>query len=259
MADVRVQISEFRTTSLKSDILNSDLCHLRSRHFSLWSLAMATATLNATTRSDVGKGSARKLRASLRIPGVVYGHHREATPLAIDARELEKLLGSIAAGTTVVELNLGGRVSKTLIREIQRHPFRRQVLHIDFQELVAGEKITVNVPIRVDWHRRRRQGRRNRRRGDARGVGGSRPGEHPQPFRDRHLGPGHQRLRARERHQGAGGREDPRRPRGDGRRRRAAAHRGGAAPAPAEGAVEAAAEPELIRKPKDEEEGGEGE
>lgn len=108
---------------------------------------MATATLNATTRTDVGKGSARKLRASLRIPGVIYGHHREATPLAMDARELEKLLGSIAPGTTVVELHLGGRVSKTLIREIQRHPFKRQVLHIDFQELVAGEKITVNVPI----------------------------------------------------------------------------------------------------------------
>jgi large subunit ribosomal protein L25 len=108
---------------------------------------MATATLNATPRSDVGKGAARKLRSSLRIPGVVYGHHREATPLAIDARELEKLLGSIAPGTTVVELNLGGRMSKTLIREIQRHPFKRQVLHIDFQELVAGEKITVNVPI----------------------------------------------------------------------------------------------------------------
>src|SRR5688500_18688655 len=110
---------------------------------------MATATLNATARTDTGKGAARKLRASLRIPGVVYGHHREATPLALDARELEKLLGSIAPGTTVVELNLGGRTTKTLIREIQRHAYKRQVLHIDFQELVAGEKITVNVPIHL--------------------------------------------------------------------------------------------------------------
>src|SRR5918992_1625940 len=108
---------------------------------------MATASLNATPRAEVGKGSARKLRANQRIPGVVYGHHRDATALTIDARELDKLLGSIAPGTTVVELHLGGRMSKTLIREIQRHPFKRQVLHIDFQELVAGEKITVNVPI----------------------------------------------------------------------------------------------------------------
>jgi large subunit ribosomal protein L25 len=108
---------------------------------------MATASLNATPRAEVGKGSARKLRANQRIPGVVYGHHREATALTLDARELDKLLGSISPGTTVVELHLGGRMSKTLIREIQRHPFKRQVLHIDFQELVAGEKITVKVPI----------------------------------------------------------------------------------------------------------------
>src|SRR5918996_323187 len=108
---------------------------------------MGTASLTATPRSDVGKGAARKLRSTARIPGVIYGHHREAQSLAIDARELEKLLGQIAPGTTVVELNLEGRVSRTLIREIQRHPFKRQVLHIDFQELVAGEKITVNVPI----------------------------------------------------------------------------------------------------------------
>lgn len=108
---------------------------------------MATATLNATPRTDVGKGAARKLRASMRIPGVIYGHHREAQPLALDGRELEKLLGQISPGTTVVELSLGGRVSRTLIREIQRHPFKRQVLHIDFQELVAGEKITVDIPI----------------------------------------------------------------------------------------------------------------
>jgi large subunit ribosomal protein L25 len=108
---------------------------------------MATATLNASPRTDVGKGAARKLRASLRIPGVIYGHHREAQSLALDARELEKLLGSIAPGTTVVELNLDGKTTRTIIREIQRHPYKRQVLHIDFQELVAGEKITVNVPI----------------------------------------------------------------------------------------------------------------
>lgn len=108
---------------------------------------MATATLTAHPRAETGKGAARKLRTSLRIPGVIYGHHRDAQPLAIDARELEKLLGSIAPGTTVVELTLDGKTSRTIIREIQRHPYKRAVLHIDFQELVAGEKITVNVPI----------------------------------------------------------------------------------------------------------------
>ena len=220
---------------------------------------MATATLNATPRTDVGKGAARKLRATRRIPGVIYGHHREAQPLALDARELEKLLGQIAPGTTVVELHLGGRMSRTLIREIQRHPFKPQVLHIDFQELVAGEKITVNVPIVLV--------------GTAAGVkdGGTveevlrevsvevDPSNIPNHFEIdiSHLGindsvhvsdikvpEGVELLEDREATVAVVAPprlvEEP-------------------PPAPAEGAVEAAPEPELIRKPKDEEEGGEGE
>jgi large subunit ribosomal protein L25 len=81
------------------------------------------------------------------VPGVIYGHARDPQPLAIDTRELDRLLEHISAESTVVELVLDGRTSRTLIREIQRHPFRRQVLHVDFQELVAGEKVTVRVPI----------------------------------------------------------------------------------------------------------------
>ena len=52
------------------------------------------------------------------------------------------------AASTVIELAVDGKVARTLIREIQRHPFKRQVLHVDFQELVAGEKVTVSVPLR---------------------------------------------------------------------------------------------------------------
>ena len=219
---------------------------------------MATATLNATPRSDVGKGAARKLRASLRIPGVVYGHHRDATPLAIDARELDKLLGSIAPGTTVVELHLGGRMSKTLIREIQRHPFRRQVLHIDFQELVAGEKITVNVPILLT--------------GTAAGVKDG--GIVEEVMREVSIEvdpaniPSHFEIDI-----SALGINDSvhvsdiKIPEGVEILDDLEATVAVVAPprveeepvAPAEGAVEAAAEPELIRKTKDEEEGGEGE
>jgi len=105
------------------------------------------AQLSATSRDGTGKGAARTLRASGRIPGVIYGHGREPQPLAIDNRELEKLLSKISAESTVIELSLDGKSTQTLIREIQRHPFKRQILHVDFQELVAGEKITVRLPI----------------------------------------------------------------------------------------------------------------
>ncbi|MGH7647157.1 MAG: 50S ribosomal protein L25 [Gemmatimonadaceae bacterium] len=106
-----------------------------------------TATLSASKRTDTGKGAARKLRAAQMIPGVIYGHNREPLALSMSTRELGRLLERIAAETTVVELMIDGTMSRTLIREIQRHPFKREVLHVDFLELVAGEKVTVDLPI----------------------------------------------------------------------------------------------------------------
>jgi large subunit ribosomal protein L25 len=108
---------------------------------------MASAQLSAMARDNGGKGVARKLRGQGRVPAVVYGHGRDPQPLSINTRELERLLDHIAAESTVIDLDIEGRPSRTLIREIQRHPFKRQILHVDFQELVAGEKISVSVPI----------------------------------------------------------------------------------------------------------------
>jgi large subunit ribosomal protein L25 len=109
---------------------------------------MATASLNATIRSNRGTGHARKLRQTGQVPGIIYGHGREPQSLAVNTREVEKLLSTISAGSTVIELSLDGATARTLIREIQRHPFKRHIIHIDFQELVAGEKVTVSVPLR---------------------------------------------------------------------------------------------------------------
>ncbi len=107
---------------------------------------MASANLSASPRSGTGKGVARTLRQSGQIPGVIYGHARQAQSLALNAREFDRLLEHVTA-STVIELTVDGKTSRTLIREIQRHPFKQQVLHVDFQELVAGEKVTVEVPI----------------------------------------------------------------------------------------------------------------
>jgi large subunit ribosomal protein L25 len=78
---------------------------------------------------------------------VIYGHNRAPQSLAVNARELDRLLARISAANTVVDLALDGGTARTLIREIQRHPFKPQVLHVDFQELVAGETVTVKVPL----------------------------------------------------------------------------------------------------------------
>lgn len=108
---------------------------------------MATASLNAKSRSESGKGAARSLRRNGEVPAVVYGHAREPQSLSVNSRELDKLLQHITAESTVVELSLDGGTSRTLIREIQRHPFKNVILHVDFQELVAGEAVSVRVPI----------------------------------------------------------------------------------------------------------------
>ena len=108
---------------------------------------MATVPFSATARADAGKGIARKLRAAGRIPGIIYGHARAPQPLSLHTKDFVQLLEKVSYATTVFELDLGGTKSNALIREIQRHPFKKEILHVDFQELVAGEKVTVSVPL----------------------------------------------------------------------------------------------------------------
>ena len=108
---------------------------------------MATASLSASARTGTGKGVARSLRRDGRVPAVIYGHARASQALSVDARELSRLLDRVSAETTVIELAVDGTMSRTLIRDIQRHPVQRAIIHVDFQELVAGELVTVNIPI----------------------------------------------------------------------------------------------------------------
>lgn len=109
---------------------------------------MASASLSATVRTDRGTGVARKLRQAGSVPAVIYGHGREPQSLTLVTRDVDKLLTQISAANTVVDLSIDGSAVRTLIREVQRHPFKRHIVHVDFQELVAGEKVTVSVPLR---------------------------------------------------------------------------------------------------------------
>src|SRR5262245_11519316 len=109
---------------------------------------MATASLSANPRKDTGKGVARKLRAEGQVPGVIYGRGREPQALTVNAREFDHLAERVRITSTVIELALNGKTARTLVRELQRDPIRRSVIHIDFQELVAGEKVVVSVPLR---------------------------------------------------------------------------------------------------------------
>ena len=108
-----------------------------------------TAQLTAEPRTVHGTGEMRRLRRAGRTPAVIYGHGREPAPLSVNSFELGRLLESIVPATTIVDLAVGGDVHKTLIREVQRHPLRPGIVHVDFYEVRAGEKITLEVPVHL--------------------------------------------------------------------------------------------------------------
>lgn len=109
------------------------------------------ANLQAATRTDTGKGAARSLRRDGKVPGVIYGHGRTPEALTVDTNALNKMLIGISAATTIVDVAIDGRAPvKALIREIQRDALRpAQILHLDLYEVQADETITLEVPIHL--------------------------------------------------------------------------------------------------------------
>lgn len=104
--------------------------------------------LDAKIRTESGKSVARQLRREGNIPAVLYGHGKDPETLTISSAEFEKALASFS-GTSIIKIKIGNKTSRALIQEIQRHPTRQQVLHIDFLEVHKGEKIVVRPPIRL--------------------------------------------------------------------------------------------------------------
>jgi large subunit ribosomal protein L25 len=113
---------------------------------------MATnASLTLTPRENTGKGNARKLRASGRVPAVIYGHGEETRLLSADAHELDLLFSRIRVENTIIDVTVTGEKKpvKALVREVQKHVVREEILHVDFYQIHAGERITVEVPVRL--------------------------------------------------------------------------------------------------------------
>ena len=108
-------------------------------------------SLQAASRIATGKGAARSLRRDGKVPGVIYGHGREAEAVTIDKSALNKTLFGISAGTTILDVAIDGRAPvKALIREIQRDSLRpAEIIHLDLYEVRGDEEITLAVPIRL--------------------------------------------------------------------------------------------------------------
>ncbi len=105
-----------------------------------------TEAVKANLRSKKGSNYSKKLRASGRVPGVVYGHHSEAKSIDVDLRDMEHLLAHHGIGATV-DLNIGEDKVFTMLKAVQKNTFKGQLLHFDFQELTKGEPVRVSIPI----------------------------------------------------------------------------------------------------------------
>src|SRR5216110_74889 len=108
-----------------------------------------TVSLSASPRQATGKGAARQARFRGKVPAVIYGHGRDTQPLELEAKALEKALQGVEPASTIIELAVDGKTVKTLIREIQRHPIRPDIIHVDFYEIHAAEKVKLKIPVHL--------------------------------------------------------------------------------------------------------------
>jgi len=108
-------------------------------------------TLKAEKREGTGKGVARKLRQGGRVPGILYGKDMESVALSLDATETEHLFRAISTENTIVELDIQGEkgTHQTLVREIQSHPYKHELVHVDFLRIQKGVVVDVDVPIHL--------------------------------------------------------------------------------------------------------------
>jgi len=106
--------------------------------------------LTAASRSQTGTGAARALRRAGQVPAVIYGHGREPEPLAIDAGALSRLLPTMTA-SSILDVTVDGRAPiKALLRDIQRHALRSStIVHLDLYEIHADEEVDVRVAIHL--------------------------------------------------------------------------------------------------------------
>ena len=110
---------------------------------------MASTVLVANTGRPTGSAASRRLRGDDRVPGVLYGHGMAPLSVAVERRELRVALSGAAGVNTVLDLTVDGTVYPAIVKDLQRHPVRRNVIHVDFIQVNLDEEITVAVPLRL--------------------------------------------------------------------------------------------------------------
>ena len=103
--------------------------------------------IDANSRVMQGKGASRRLRNAGKVPGIVYGGEGQAQSIELDHNNLFHKLKLEAFHASILSLNLGEKKEQVLLRDVQMHPFKQQVLHVDFQRVDKNKKIHMKVPL----------------------------------------------------------------------------------------------------------------
>lgn len=106
-----------------------------------------TFTLRAEPREVAGKGASRRLRREGLVPAVIYGGDKPPQSITMDHNEVDKSLANEAFYSHILTLQLEGAEQQAIVKDVQRHPYRRAILHLDFQRVLADQEISVNVPL----------------------------------------------------------------------------------------------------------------
>ena len=107
---------------------------------------MQTLKIEATPRADFGKKASRAIRREGQVPCVLYGGG-ETVSFSVDAKALKPLI--YTPNSYIVELTIGGKTEKAVMREVQFHPVREEILHIDFYRVQEGKPVAISIPVRL--------------------------------------------------------------------------------------------------------------
>lgn len=103
--------------------------------------------LNAEFRDAQGKGASRRLRRANKVPAILYGGHREPRALALDHTRLLLMLENERFYSTIINLRVGDVTQAAVLKDVQRHPAKNAVLHVDLQRVLEDEKIRISIPL----------------------------------------------------------------------------------------------------------------
>ena len=101
----------------------------------------------AFARNTEGRGASRRMRRAGKAPGIVYGGIEKASPIELDHNALFHALRNEAFHSSILTMKLDGAATKVLLRDVQMHPFRNEILHVDFQRVDESRKIHMKIPL----------------------------------------------------------------------------------------------------------------